>query len=459
MRFSLQELRPEVRPMLALALPVVLGELAWMGMGMLDTAMVGRVSPEALGALGIGRALFMLTGVFGIGTLLGLDTLVSHAYGAGDRDDCRHSLVQGCWLSLLLAPVMAAIYLGSIPLLRRVGIDDEVIGPASSYILAVSWSALPMLLYTAFRRYLQAINLVRPVMIALISANLVNLLGNWILIWGRWGFPALGAAGAGIATATAIAYMALFLLVVIVVRERSENRGPIAIRWRFDRARVGRLFALGFPAGVQITVEVGVIALTSVLAGRFDATSVAAHQVAITLAGGAYMIPLGISSAGAVRVGQALGRGDARASGVAGWTAIGIAGAVMSASLVLFVTWPEALMRIFTTDAVVVATGVSLLLVAAVFQLFDGIAVAAIGALRGAGETRGPMVWSILGYWLVAFPVGYYLGFNRGLGVKGLWIGLCVGLIFVALIVIVLWWRRTRGLEALVSMAAGGSPR
>ena len=435
--------RLELRPMLSLAVPVVVGELGWMAMGVVDTMMVGRLGTEALGALSIGRVLFMGLAVFGIGLLLGLDTVASQAFGSRNPLDGMVSLIQCVYLCFVIGPVATGLFrLGLIPL-RSFGIDAEVLAVAVPYMQALGWSALPLFLYTTFRRYLQAINHVRPVMLALVSANLVNVFANWILIFGRLGAPALGAEGAGWATTIAMTYMALFLLVAVLVHDRGQGSRLLRVPFRIDPARLRRLLALGLPAALQIGLEVGVFALATAMAGLLEPAALAAHHVALTIASVTFMVPLGISSAAAVRVGQAVGRGDAAGVGRAGWTAQLLGAAFMSGAAITFLLFPAALMRVFTADPRVVSVGAGLLAVAAFFQLFDGAQVIATGSLRGVGDTRNPMVWSLIGHWCLGLPVAYYLCFPVGWGVTGLWIGLAAGLTLIGTVLLVVWSRRT----------------
>jgi MATE family multidrug resistance protein len=312
----------EVRPMLRLAIPVVLAEIGWVAMGVVDVMMVGRIDAESIGAVSLGRAVFLVVVVFGIGLLLGLDTVVSHDFGAGQLRSCQRWLCHGVQLSLAISVPLMLAARGMGAALRGWSIEPGVLSLALGYLDAVVWSALPLFLYFTFRRYLQAINLVRPVMIALVSANLVNVAGNWILIFGNLGAPALGAVGAGWASVLASIYLALFLLVAILLHDREERTGLLSISWRPDWARHRRLLALGLPAAAQLFVEVGVFALMTALAGRLAPAALAAHQIALNAASVTYMVPLGISSAAAVRVGQALGRGAPLGAAHAGWTAL-----------------------------------------------------------------------------------------------------------------------------------------
>ncbi len=447
-------LRAEFRPLLSLAVPVVLAELGWMAMGVVDTLMVGRVGAEAIGAVSVGRALFFTVAILGVGLLLGLDPVVASAYGAGRLPDCHRSLVQAVYLGLALTLPLLLGLRWAARFLSDWGIDPAVADPARDYLLAISWSVPPLLLYTILRRYLQALGQVRPVMIALTSANLVNVGANWILIFGNLGLPAMGAAGAGWATCVASWYMAAFLMVAVLLRDRQEGGGLARASLRLEPDRIRRLLGLGLPAAGQLTLEVAVFAAATALAARLDPSWLAAHQIALTSAGVTFMVPLGISSAGAVRVGQALGRGDLGGAERAGWTALAFGSVFMLGAALVFLLWPGAVVRGFTADAQVIAAGISLLAVAAVFQLFDGLQVVATGILRGAGDTRTPMLWNLAGHWFLGLPVGYYLCFSRGLGAVGLWVGLLIGLTVIGAGLLLAWIRTLRRLE-LRRLAAG----
>jgi MATE family multidrug resistance protein len=431
----------EIRSMLRIAVPVVVAEIGWIAMGVVDVMMVGRIDAESIGAVSVGRAVFMLVAIAGIGLLLGLDTIIAQAYGAGDMRGCHLGLLHGTYLSLIMTvPLMLAGY-AMAAALHWWEMDPRVLSLAVPYLKVVTWSALPIFLYATFRRYLQAINLVRPIMIALLSANLINVVANWILIFGNLGASALGAVGAAWATVFSSAYMALFLIGTALLHDKEENGGMLSIPFRPEMARFRRLFGLGLPAATQLLMEMGVFGLATMLAARLTSTALAAHQIAINVASVTYMVPLGISSAAAVRVGQALGREDRPGAARAGWTALALGAGFMTVAATIFVSVPHWIVRAFTSEAGLLAAGVSLLYVAAVFQLFDGVQVVAIGALRGAGDTRTPMIWNFVGYWVLGLPVGYYLCFVTGYGVVGLWLGLSLGLIIVGTILLVVWAR------------------
>jgi multidrug resistance protein, MATE family len=436
---TIQEgLRAEISPMFRLALPLVLVELGWMAMGVEDTMFVGRINAPAMGAVGLGTMLFYGIAIFASGMLLGLDTLVSQSFGAGDLDDCRHSLISGVWLALLLIPaVMGSIWL-LIPLLSAWGIDPAVLAETRPYLRVLNWSAPWLLLFFGFRRYLQSINIVRAIMLTLLTANLINIFCNWIFVLGHLGAPKMGAEGAAWATFLSRLYMAAALAAVIW----TNDSGLPHIAWKPDFARMKELLRLGIPAAGQMGLETAVFAAVTVLIGKLGASALAGHQIALQAVSVTFMMPLGISSAAAVRVGHAIGRQDHAGVARAGWMALGLGGAVMSSAAIALLTLPHWIARLFTPEADVIASAVVLLRIAAFFQLFDGLQVVATGALRGLGDTRTPMICHFMGYWVIGLPLGSLLCFGYGKGAPGLWGGLSVGLILIGIVLVEVWRRR-----------------
>lgn len=423
--------------MVRLAAPLVLAEVGWMLMGVVDTMVVGRVSAEAIGAISLGTTIFYTIGIFAGGLLLGLDTFVAQAFGGGDLEDCRRSLINGVWLAvLLMTPAMALIY-AVIPLLGSFGINPAVLRVTGPYMHALNWSVPPLLFYFGFRRYLQSVSIVRPVMITLVSANLINLFANWVLVFGNLGAPKMGAEGSGWATCISRVYMAAVLGVVIF----RHDPGLWHTAWKPDFERIRGLLRIGIPAAGQMGFEMMVFTTVTVLIGKLNATALAGHQIALTTVSMTFMMPLGISSAAAVRVGQAIGRDDPDGAARAGWTALGLGGGVMSAAALTLLMVPHFIARLFTPDAGIIAAGVILLRVAAFFQLFDGFQVVATGALRGSGDTHTPMVCHFVGYWVIGLPLGVLLCFHYGLGAPGLWMGLSTGLILIGIVLVGLWRR------------------
>ena len=433
----------ELRPLMKLAGPVILAEVGWMSMGLVDTVMVGPLGPAAIAATGMGSGVFTAIVIFGMGLMLGLDAFVSQAHGAGNERECVVWLHQGVWLACCAAPIAMALTWILYGTLDQWGLHPETRRLVGPYIRVISLSALPLLVYASFRRYLQGMHVVRPIMVALVSANIINAAANWVLIYGNLGMPALGVEGSAWATVSARVYMAAFLYFAIRLKHRQRGSRHPEVNLAIDPARIRRLIALGFPAASQVALEVGVFAVATALAGRLDPVSSGAHQIALNIASLAFMVPLGLASSAAVRVGYAFGAGDRRRAARAGWTALATSCVIMTALGLVFFLWPVALLRVFSPDPRIIEIGVGLLAIAAAFQLFDGTQAVVTGALRGISETRMPMIVNVIGHWFLGLPVGYALCFRFGWGVTGLWIGLSIGLVVAALVLTVVWWKRS----------------
>jgi MATE family multidrug resistance protein len=426
---------------------VVLAEIGWMSMGLVDTVMVGRLGPAAIAATGMGTGVFSAIMIFGAGLMLGVDALVSRAAGAGRPDECVRWLHQGVILALFASPfVMTATWI-AFATIDAWGLNPQIGALAKPYLEVIALSALPLLLYAAFRRYLQGMHIVRPVLYALVSANLVNAGANAILIYGRFGAPALGVTGSAWSTCIARLYMAAFLYAAIRREHRRQGAAHPHVRFAVDAVRLRQLIGLGAPAASQITLEVGVFVLATALAASLDAVSSASHQIALNIVSTVFMVPLGLASAGAVRVGHAVGARDVRRARRAGWTTLALGACIMIMLGLMLFLFPGRMLSLFTTDTRVLAIGSRLLAIAAAFQLFDGTQAVTTGVLRGIADTRTPMIMNVIGHWVLGLPVGYALCFRFGWGVIGLWIGLSIGLIFCAVALTATWIVRIHGLE------------
>jgi len=427
--------------MVALAVPVVLSELGWMAQGIVDTIMVGKLGPAAIGAVALGNAVCYTPSLFGIGLLLGLDTLVSQAYGRKDHDDCHRWLAQGVYLALIATPLlMLLIDLASFGF-APFGIAPAVAGPAGSYLRILNWGTLPLLLYAGTRRYLQGVGDVHVIMATYVGANLLNWFGNWVLIYGKWGFPALGVNGSAISTVVARIFMAGALLGFAWRYERKRGH-PLFRHWAGPSlARLKRLLGLGAPAAGQVLLEVGAWNLTVLAAGWLTPAALATHQIVLNYASLTYMVPLGVSAAAAVSVGHAVGAGDMERARRAGWLALGLATSFMLLAAVAFLLIPVPLIALYTRDPQVMALGPGLLVLVAAFQIFDGIQTVSTGALRGLGETRTPMLANLVGYWVLGLPLGLTLCFALRWGIYGMWIGLTLALIVIAATLLRRWRR------------------
>jgi MATE family multidrug resistance protein len=440
--------REELGAMAALAVPVVMSELGWMAQGIVDTIMVGRLGAAAIGAVALGNAVYYTPSLCGFGLLLGLDTLVAQAYGRRDHDGCHRWLAQGVYLACIVTPpVMLLIALASFGF-APLGIAREVAAPAASYLRILNWGTLPLLLYAGTRRYLQAVGDVRVVTFTFVAANLLNWFGNWVLIQGRYGMPAMGVDGSALSTVVARIFMAAALLGFAWRHERKRGH-PLFRHWAGPSlARLKELVRLGAPAAGQIVLEVGAWNLATLSAGWLTPAALATHQIVLNYASLTYMVPLGVSTAAAVSVGHAVGAGDGARARRDGWLALGLGTGFMLLAAVVFLAAPGPLIALYTRDPAVMAVGPSLLGLAAAFQIFDGIQTVSTGALRGLGETRIPMLANLVGYWVLGLPLGLYLCFVRGWGIYGMWIGLTVALIVIAS-TLLLRWRRDSARRAL----------
>jgi multidrug resistance protein, MATE family len=429
-----------------MALPLIIAEVGWMSMGIVDTVMVGRLpnSAVAIGATGLGQSLYHSVAIFGGGLLLGLDTFVSHAFGREDLDDARHSLANGLFLAFALTPILMVAVSFWPAMMTRFGISAELVEPMRPFLWALNCGTLPLLAYFALRRYLQAVNVSNPIMFAMVSANIVNAIGDWALIYGHLGFRSMGIEGSGWSTCFARIYMAGVLVVTLLWVESKRNR--TLSNWagavRIDLDRVWALLKLGGPAATQILLEVGAFGAATAVIAKLGPVPLSGHEIALNCAALTFMVPLGISSAAAVRVGQQLGRRDPEGARRAGWSAISLGVSFMTFSGLVFVSVPTLIARLFSPDPLVIQTGARLLLVAAAFQLFDGLQTVATGALRGAGDTKTPMIANFVAYWLIGLPVGYVLCFKLGWGALGVWIGLCSGLMIIGSALLFTWHRR-----------------
>jgi len=406
-----------------------------------DTIMVGKLGPAAIGAVALGNAVYYTPSLFGIGLLLGLDTLVSHAYGRRDHDACHQWLAQGVYLACVVTPPLMLIVFAASYGLGWAGVTPEVAGPAGSYLRILNFGTLPLLLYGGARRYLQGVGQVRVITLTFVLANLVNWFFNWVLIYGKLGMPAMGVNGSALSTCLARLGMAICLLGFAWRYERSRGH-PLFRRWGGPSLlKIKQLVRLGAPAAGQIILEVGAWNLGTFAASLLTPVALATHSIALNYASVTYMVPLGISAAAAVSVGHALGAGDPARARRAGWLALGLGTCFMLLAAIVFLVAPRPLIALYTRDPRVLAVGPSLLGVAAAFQIFDGIQTVSTGALRGLGETRVPMVANFVGYWILGLPLGLSLCFGLHWGIYGLWIGLTLALVVIALALLVRWRR------------------
>lgn len=434
----LQRIRTELRALLALAIPIIIAQLAHTAMGFVDTVMAGRVSPRDLAAVALGNSLWVPVFLLMTGVLLATTPKVAQRFGAGSHDEIGPLVRQALWLALAVGLLAAVALWNAEPVLHWMQVDDELIEPAMGYLRAVACGFPAVALYHVLRCFSDGLGHTRPTMVLGLLGLLLNIPLNYIFIYGKLGLPAMGGVGCGWATALVMVAMLLGMLVWVAWAPYYQSSGLLR-RFDWPQGRViRRLLSVGLPIGVSIFAEASIFSVIALLIGGLGATVVAGHQIALNFSSMVFMIPYSLGMAATVRVGQALGRREPRearfAAGVAMATAL--AYACLSASGMLWLRTDIA--EIYTPDLAVIGVAGSLLIYSAFFQFSDAIQVTAAGALRGYQDTRVTMLITLLAYWGIGLPVGYSLGLSDWLGEpsgpKGLWQGLVVGLTCAALL-------------------------
>ena len=425
--------RIEGRETLILALPIVVTQLAHISLSFVDTVMVGRLGPSALAGVSLGSTVFFSTMIFCMGILLAVGPMVSQAYGAKNNDAIGRSVRQGLWMALALSLAAFVVANNGEFFLLLLGQSETNAAAAGSYLFAISWGIPSFLGFIALRAFVEAVSRPKVVtVIALIGVGL-NVLLNYLLMFGKWGFPELGLVGTGWASSCVFTFNFVVLLIYIAKQKAFLKYRIFSRLGRPDPQYFKDLFRIGWPIGSSMGVEMGLFMLTVFMMGWIGTTQLAAHQVAIQCASFTFMVPVGIGMATSIRVGQAIGQQDHNRAAIAGFTGIGFSTMFMFSAALLFWLVPRAIVSLYLDldspgNAEVIEMAVGLLSIAAVFQVFDGVQASVMGALRGMKDTRAPMVISVFSYWGVGLVSGYLLAFRFDYGEKGLWWGLVVGL-------------------------------
>lgn len=440
-------LRFELRQLFALAFPLAAAQAGTQLMSVVDMAVLGRLGGRELAAAGLGNAVFFAVSIFGMGLVFGIDPMASQALGAGEPLRARYVMWQGVWLSLIVTAVLTVPLACGPFLLRAIGVQQELISPATTYLLIRTTGLAPWLMFIALRAYLQAHHVTRPMVIAMIAGNVYNLGADIVLVFGggvlpEWcgplrSIPPMGVAGAAIATVTG----QLIQLALLAPAIASLAIPGATVSHKPDRAALRKAFQVGWPVALQMTAEVGIFALVALLAGRLGTMDLAAHQVVISLASFTFTVALGVAAAGSVRVGRAIGALDQDGTRRAGYTAFLGGAAVMSVGALLFILFPEPIARLLTDEPAVIAATLPLFFVAGVFQLSDGVQAVGAGVLRGAADTKFAFLANVVGHWLIGFPVALLLGFGLEMGIVGLWWGFVAGLTVVAILLLIRFHR------------------
>ncbi len=427
--------RADLSAMTRLALPVAVVQVGMVFMGVVDTVMVGHVSGAHLAAIALGNLYFFAASIFGMGALFALDPVVSQAFGAGDEEAIRRGIQRGWVMALAMTVVASLLLIPARPIMTLLRQPPEVIPIASEYALTQIPGMLAFYGFIVLRQSLQAIGRVAVIVWVIVTANVVNVGLNWVMIFGNLGFPELGAVGSGWATTLARWFMMGALLAISWALLGRYHR-PLRSEALALRPLLGML-RIGGPIGIQFLLEFGIFGTIGVLMGVLGTIPMASHQIAINLASLTFMASVGITQASTVLVGQAVGLGDAPRARRAAGAGLLLSTALMTVTGLTFLAIPGLLASIYTDEAAVLTLAAALIPIAGVFQVVDGVQAVASGILRGIGDTVGPMVVNLLGFWLVGLPVSVFLGFRQGIGARGLWWGLAVGLATVAFFLLI----------------------
>lgn len=446
----------EIRPLVALGVPTALSQLGFMMLGVVDTLMVGRLGVTELAAASLGNVWIYGTLVLGMGLMFGLDPFFAQAHGARDHERVAVTLQQGIVAALLASIPIALAWLATEPVLILFGQSRELAAGAHAYAITQIPSIPAFLVFLAVRQYLQGRGVVMPAFWIMVLANGVNALGNWALIFGHLGFPAMGLVGAAVATAVTRGFALIALVGVVLALRLHEGAWVPWSRRAVDVRDLGRIFKIGVPVGVQYALEGWAFQVATLMAGRLDEVSLAAHTIVLNMASLSFMMPMGVSLGAATHVGNLIGAGQIARAQRAAHVALGLGGLVMLLSAALFVGLRWVLPGLYTEDAVVIAVAASILPIGAAFQLFDGVQAVGGGVLRGMGTTVPAAVINLVGYYVLALPLAAWLAFEMSLGVRGVWWGLAVGLAAVATALV--GWVMRRGPARMQRPGASPAP-
>jgi len=434
----------ETRRTLALSLPIMTGMVGHMLMGLTDTLMVGHVGVIPLAASALVNTVSHVPVVCALGLLAAVQILTSQAYGARMREEAGEVIRHGLFIAAVTSLFMAPILILAGPKLVLLGQPKAVVLAGQGYLGFIAWSILPALLSHAGKQFSEALNNAWVPMAIVLGGVLLNVGLNWILIFGHLGAPAMGLDGAGLATLISRIVVAAGMLVYLL--RSPATRGWLPIRWlkSIDRIHLGEQLRIGGPVGLQHLMEVGAISVAALMLGWISAAAIAAHQIAITCAATTFMFALGVGMGVSIRVGHAWGAGlSSRIKRIAlGGVAMGAG--TMGVFAIVFTLAGATISGWFVQDVTVIGLATSLLFVAGIFQVCDGVQVVMISALRGMSDVRMPLLIVVFAYWGVALPTAYVLAFVAGFGAVGIWIGLAVGLGTAALGLSLRFWSRVR---------------
>ncbi|MBC7580752.1 MAG: MATE family efflux transporter [Tardiphaga sp.] len=444
----------ELRATLALGWPLVLTNVAQIALTTTDVIVLGRVSAPALAAGALGVNLYFAILIFAIGLITATSPMMAEAIGRGLHAvrDIRRTFRQGLWSAVIISVPAWLLLWHAESILLLFGQVPQAAADAQSFVRMLQWGFLPTLGFIALRSFVAALQ--RPIWALVVTglAILFNIVANWALVFGHLGLPAMGLRGSGLATTLSNVFLFVSFALVVGFHRKFRRYHLFGRWWRADWPRFAKLWRLGVPIGATVAFEITVFNASVFLMGQFGTAAIAAHTIALQIGSVTFMVPMGLSQAATVRVGQAFGAGDRDAITRAGWTAFALGVGFMASMSALLLLTPRFLISAFldindAANHAVVDIAMSFLFCVAVFQIADGAQSVASGMLRGLQDTRVPMIFALVGYWGFGMPLGLLLAFRLGFGSVGIWIGLAAGLAAVALVMVWRWtWRRRLGL-------------
>lgn len=418
----------------SLALPVIIGQLGHVMMGVVDSVMLGKIGAVPLAASAIANGLFFLIFVIGLGITFAISPIVAISSGAKKKHEFCNILQQSLFSNIIIGILLTVVTFFIADLIDYLDQPKEVAIQANLFLKIIGLSMIPLMIFQTFKQFIEGMSIMIPAMVISIFANVVNYIGNWIFVFGNLDFPKLGLVGSGYSTLITRIFMAAVLLFYVMKANRFKEYNLSLFLKRIDFALITKILRLGFPSGAQYFFEIGAFSFSAIMIGWLGTTALASHQIAINLASMTYMAATGISSAAAIRVGNGVGSENIIETRRSGFSALILTVSMMSFFALMFILFNNFFPLLYIKDKSVVSIASSLLIIAAFFQIFDGSQAVGLGMLRGLMDVRIPTIITFIAYWILMIPSGYILGFKMQLGIQGIWFGYILGLAFSAIL-------------------------
>jgi len=430
----INNIKNNLRETIKLAIPLSVSQLGHVLMGIVDTIMVGRLGAESLAAAALVNSIFAILIVFGLGISSAVTPLVAVEKGAKNTKEYKPYLKNSLFINMLTATILGMLILPGSYVLNYLNQPVDVVAKAIPYFIIIGFSIFPVMFYQTYKQFLEGISDVKIAMYVNLLANVANIIGNWALIYGHLGFPALGLVGAGISTFVTRGLMSLSLFFYVKFSKKYKDLLNNSEKTKLSKTKIKKLLSIGLPSSLQMIVEVTAFSSIGIMIGWLGTTQLAAHQIALNLASTTFMIMLGISAAGTIRVGNAVGEKDNKKIRYAGFTSIGLCIVIMFLFGVIFIVFKDFIPLIYINDDRVIKVVSNLLIIAALFQIFDGMQASSIGALRGLSDVKFPAYIIFAAYWIIGVPLGAFLTFYLKWDVYGIWSSFVFSLIFVGVL-------------------------